>query len=424
MMAQGKQSKLRLESLRLRITKLSSLRDLLSLNTSHGLTERQWSVLERQLGAAESRLLNRLNLAATQGRLVGGHPRNAQQFNELLGEIELALSRAYIFFDTYMDVLTQRSLPELGAMLAGCDALALDALRVNHPALELVEPPVVFCDRGFGASIIRERVSLPDASQNPMPLIQIPYSRLQEKYNLTSVLHEVGHQALVQLGLVKPIREAVETALKQSGASDALSELFGLWSSEIGPDFWAFCLCGSAQALSLRDLLALPKQHTLHVSWSDPHPPPYLRVLISFELNRQMWGAGDWDRWEEDWNALYPLAQVSREARNVLREGKRFIGVVARTLLSARFKALDRRRIPDLFDMDSIHPFKVIARVSASENGSLNLRGLSSGGQLAVFRTLREKSKISDIALDQLMSVWLKHLGARRTLNSVVNSLN
>ena len=84
---------------------------------------------------------------------------------------------AFTFFDTYMDVLTQRRSPELGPVLAGCDVLA--GMRWPGASDATRRPPLVFCDRGFGASIVRESVPFPDGTPNPMPLIQIPYSRLK-----------------------------------------------------------------------------------------------------------------------------------------------------------------------------------------------------------------------------------------------------
>jgi hypothetical protein len=80
--------------------------------------------------------------------------------NSVLGHIELELTKAVTFFDTFLDMLTQRLVPRLGALLAGCDILALDALGKEHAALRIIEPPLVFCDRGFGASILREGIHL------------------------------------------------------------------------------------------------------------------------------------------------------------------------------------------------------------------------------------------------------------------------
>jgi hypothetical protein len=128
-----------------------------------------------------------------------------------------------------------------------------------------------------------------------MPLIQIPYSRLESKYDLTSIIHETGHEAIVRLDLVSMIPKALRLALQRVGAPKLLQDLFSLWSSEIGPDFWTFCNTGIAQSTSIREILSLPPRHVFNFSWTYPHPPPYLRVLPSFEWCRQLWGKGTWD---------------------------------------------------------------------------------------------------------------------------------
>jgi hypothetical protein len=156
----GRTFQARIDSLRLRLHSLSDLRKVVALPPEHDIAERQWSLLLGQLAAAETRLADRVRAGADRHLARVHEPGHARSLNRVLGEIELDLSRAFTFFDTYMDVLTQRRTPELGPLLAGCDVLAWQAMRRDHPALAVIEPPLVFCDRGFGASIVRESVRL------------------------------------------------------------------------------------------------------------------------------------------------------------------------------------------------------------------------------------------------------------------------
>jgi hypothetical protein len=142
---------------------------------------------------------------------------------------------------------------------------------------------------------------MPDGEANPLALIQIPYSRLREKHTLTSILHEAGHQALARMRLSRAIGSAFDEALARGGFSASLRKLGALWAGELGPDFWTFCACGAAQASSARELFALPRAHAAKLSWTDPHPPPALRVLAAFDWCREAWGAGRWDDWEREW---------------------------------------------------------------------------------------------------------------------------
>lgn len=405
---------MRVQSARLRIGDLSSLRRRVALPPEHDITAQQWSALELGLSTAQARLIARLKRAADQYLGNVDDVRVARSLNAVLGEIELELSRTFTFFDTYMDVLSQRYMVDLGPTLAGCDVLAWEAINRDHPALRLTEPPLVFCDRGFGASIIRESVTLPDGTANPIPLIQIPYSRLKEKCNLTSILHEAGHQALARLGLVRVIPDVLRAALARAGASGSMRDLFALWSSEIGPDFWTFCSSGIAGPAGLREILALPPSHVFRVSWSDPHPPPYLRVLLSFEWCRFQWGRGPWDSWEDQWTALYPIDGVGRRSREILKEGVARLPVVARTLLTTRFRALNGRTIPHLFDLASLAPSTLGQVAARARSGRLELTGLAPSAQLAVFRLIKEQGLHSEERLDRVMTEWLTKLGQRR----------
>jgi hypothetical protein len=404
----------RVESLRFRIHSLTSLRRLVALPPACDLSERQWSVLEPQLAAAAARLSTRVRRAVDRWLPRVHEPGAARRLNAALGQVELDLSRAFTFFDTYMDVLTQRRSSELGPVLAGCDVLAAEAMRREHPGLRLVEPPLVYCDRGFGASIVRESVPFPDGSPNPMPLVQIPYARLKQKYNMTSVFHEVGHQALAQIGLVDVLPRALRAALARAGAATEIRDLYALWAFEIGPDFWAFCLAGAAEANALRDLFALPPAHALRIAFADPHPPPYLRALLAFAWCRQMWGRGAWDGWEKEWLSRYPLAAAPPETRRLLVAARAYVPVVANVLFQTRFRPLGGRALPDLFDLAAVAPSRLTRIATGARTGVLQLGGLPACAQLGVFHVLRDAGALDEPRLDRLMTTWLLELGANR----------
>ena len=423
MRARGEGLRRRADSLLFRIHGLIGLRQLVNLSSEQDITARQWSVLEMQLNAASALLTTRTK-AATDSLLPGARDASARRkLNAALGQIELDLSRAYTFFDTYMDVLTQRRSGELGPVLAGCDVLAYQAMRREHPTLTAIEAPLVFCDRGFGAAIVRESVAFPDGTPNPMPLIQIPYSRLREKCNLTSVLHEAGHQSLTRLQLVAALPLAFRAALTRAGAPKPVCDLYALWAFEIGPDFWGFCLSGVAQAAAMRELFAMPPSHALRLSVTDPHPPPYLRVLLAFDWCRRAFGRGRWDAWEQEWELLYPLTGPAGTTRTLLQNARRFVPVVGDALFNYRFRELENRALVDLFDLAAISPSEVRRVAMRASGGTLDLRGLTPCAQLAVFAELREMRAMTEERLDELMTAWLRHLGERRPLKKTTRPL-
>jgi hypothetical protein len=335
----------------------------------------------------------------------------ARHLHDLLGEIELEMTRTYTFFDTYADVLSQRLAPGLGPSLAGCDVIAHDALYKDHPALAMIEPPIVFCDRGFGASVLREGVMMPDNIPNPMPLIQIPYSRLNEKYNLTSIIHEAAHEAMVRLNLVRLLPKVFHEGLQRAGASPEIRDLYCLWASEIGPDFWGFCASGLAQTGTIRDILSLPRQHVLRVSWTDPHPPPYIRVLISIGCCRYKWGHGVWDEWENDWVNQYPLENLTPRVKAIINQAIALVPVITGLLFDTRYQTLGRRSIKDLFDLEQLNPTNIKKYASITELDYTLRKGLSPCAQFAIFRLWKEGNAVDEITLNNKMTRWLTRLG-------------
>ncbi|MBL7798435.1 MAG: hypothetical protein JNJ90_18210 [Saprospiraceae bacterium] len=333
-----------------------------------------------------------------------------QSLQAELGDVELQLTKTFAFFDTYADILSQRLMPGLGRLLAGCDALALDAMRRHHPALDLVEPPLVYCDRGYGASIARQDVRLPDGTPNPMPMIQIPYTRILEKWNLTSVLHEAGHEVMVRLGMVDMWPRIAQAALARQGASAEVQHLFGMWMSEIGPDFWTFGCSGIAAPGGIRELLVLPPAMMLRISETDPHPTPYLRVLINFEWCRQVWGFGLWDQWEQEWLALYPLEDLPEKQRRTLLACRQHLPTLCRAMLQTRLQVLSGKPMTSLFDLNTLHPVHLRRLALDARKGRLNLSGLRPTAHLAVFRLVKELNILSPERLDAVMAQWLKQL--------------
>lgn len=391
----------RRHSLRYRIQALPRLRALVGLGPREDIRPAQWALIERALNAASERLLRRLDQVEAFADAATDRDHNAA-----LGEIELDLSKAYTFFDTYMDVLTQRRSAELGPQLAGCDELAEDALRREHPALRAIIRPLVYCDRGFGASFLREGVPMPDGSSNPLPLIQIPYARLREKHSLTSVLHEAGHYAFNRIGLHAPLANAAAAALRAAGFAPAIGELYAGWMREIGPDFWTFGTAGAAHASGLRELLSLPARIVMKLEPRDPHPPPFLRVLLGFAWCRRAWGAGDWDAWEAEWLRTFGEGDATLAACRAAIPG------VTAMLFTTRFAALDGRTLPDLFDLESLRPDELLARMRGLNQDSPAFLALRPCTQLCVFRLTHEGARATPESIDRAMTGWLTRLAA------------
>ena len=131
--------------------------------------------------------------------------------------------------------------------------------------------------------------------------------------------------------------------------------MFCNWASEIGPDFWTFCCCGTAHALTIKEILSLPSKYVFKVSKFDPHPPPFLRVLLAFEWCRQMWGNGKWDNWQREWIEFYPMHMAPERSWRIFEIGRDLLKIISKILFTAKFSSLNWKSIPSLFDFKSIY---------------------------------------------------------------------
>lgn len=404
----------RYETTKKRILVLSSLRRLVDLSEKENITQNQWRSIESRLAIAQETLLSNLENAGRKYLHQINNPEQARKMNKILGELDLKLTKVIIFFDTYFDILSQRKVSSLNEILAGCDVIAADAVKNKHRLLDLMEDPIVFFDRGFGASIIREGASFPTKIKNPVPLLQIPYSRFISKYDLSSILHEAGHLVMARLGLNVMLPRLFRNVLATTDAPVDIINLYSRWTTEIGPDFWGFCNCGQAQTSSVKEILSLPPQNVFKISFGDPHPPPYIRVLLSIDWCRYQWGNGEWENWQQEWFNFYPIKMAPRETARILEICRKFIPIITKTLFNTRFKFLDGKKLPDLFEMSAISPENIKQIANSIKSGKLNLKGHKPCIQLAVFRWIRDHTNFNEDIIDKLMSDWLIRLGRSR----------
>jgi hypothetical protein len=400
---------LKIHSLRTRARLLTNLRKMLSLQTHQDISAEQWEVLESQLTTVSNKIRQQLRIYTDKYFSERNNVLVRQTLINRLGELEVELTNAYGFYDTYMDILTQRLSNDIGPKLKGCDAIAAYAL--HHGNIEDISvDPLVYCERGFGASTLREGVSIIRNTANPIPFIAIPYSRISEKYNLISIFHEVGHQALVKLNMVSLWQKVFYEAVKRAGGAPLICSFYANWSKEIVPDFWAFCLSGMAQTCSIRDVLILPYNMMFSISTIQPHPPSFLRFLVSIECCRQLWGTGDWDGWEKEWVSLYPLDNLDDSTKQLIAEAKQFIPAIGKALLQTKFKKLNNKPLLSLFSLDKLSPLSLKKMTTVEGVNSAEFKKQSIGFQLAVFRLMREKHAIKQTEIDVLMDKWLQGL--------------
>lgn len=218
--------------------------------------------------------------------------------------LRLRANVALTQLDLFADAVSQRSESETGVFLAGLDVLARDALEVAG-APYMVPRLLCYLDRGLGAAIRRARTRLPGGGNNPVAIIRIPRERMVGLGIASSLVHEVGHQGAALLDLVPTLRRSIQAKAKDPHPDNPWRHWWR-WLSEIVADLWSVSRLGIASTLGLMNVVSLPRAFVFRTNVSDPHPTPWVRVLLSAEIGRQLYPNPLWQRVQTVWREVYP----------------------------------------------------------------------------------------------------------------------
>ncbi|MEV5961050.1 hypothetical protein AB0L70_04765 [Kribbella sp. NPDC051952] len=258
--------------------------------------------------------------------------------------LRLAFQNALAQFDLFSEVITQRSEQDNGVLLSGLDVAAAEALLLPDKYFDA--PPVV-CSlhRGLGGAIRRARTRLPGGGDNPVALIRIPRERMIGYGIASSLVHEVGHQAAALLGLVECLRARLRARKSRLRST---WQLWDRWLGEIVADFWSIARIGIGSTLGLIGLVSLPRGFVFRPPDEDPHPIPWLRVLLSCAIGDRLYPDPQWNRLAKLWQSMYPITDILPEQSAVLDELRASMPELISILVGARPQRLRGRTLGEV----------------------------------------------------------------------------
>ena len=274
--------------------------------------------------------------------------------------LRLRFNAALTQFDLFSDAITQRSENETGVWLSGLDAVASDALALPAGYYEM--PPLLcYLDRGAGAAIRRARTRLPGGGENPVAVIRVPRERMIGNGIASSLVHEVGHQGAALLDLVASIRPMLQAL--QHGRDRFVWQLWERWISEIVADFWAVARVGIASTLGLIAVVSLPRIFVFRLDIEDPHPSPWIRVLLSCAIGERLYPHPQWARVAAMWASFYPLDGLDGERRRVFARLQATLATLAALLAAHRPRRLRGRSLAEVLASPERAPRALAARL-------------------------------------------------------------
>lgn len=329
--------------------------------------------------------------------------RIRMRFNAILSQL-----------DMFTEVVTQRSESRTGPWLSGLDVLADDALRFS-PLVTEPPPLVCYLARGPGAAIRRARTKMPGGDLSPAAIIRIPRERMVGHGIASSLVHEVGHQGAALLGLVDSLRADLSTD-RPPGADPAVWRTWQRWISEIVADLWSVATLGISSTLGLLAVVSLPRFFVFRPSGDDPHPIPYVRVLVSCAIGEALYPHPQWGQMRAAWKNLNPTDGLpdTRQAEFATLEAG--IGDFVRALLTHRSPALAGRTLAEAFPTHERTPARLLALDAAWRGDLAAMARQRPSLVFAVVGQARAAGRITPEAESALISALLRAWALRSTL--------
>jgi hypothetical protein len=353
-------------------------------------------------------------LHSAEGR--SASPEIAQRhFSMLRMRFNITLSH----LDIFAAVLTQRSEQETGIWLAGLDIVAADALSLTGNYYSM--PGVIcFLDRSHGAAIRRARTRLPGGGDNPVAIIRMPRERMIGSGIASSLVHEVGHQAVALLELIESIRPVLR-GLQRNGGEEG--EAWGYWDrciSEILADFWSVARVGITSTLGLMGVVTLPRYFVFRLNLDDPHPVPWIRVRLSCAIGRALFPHPQWDRLENIWLSYYPSKDLESSKRKILELLVKTMPGFATLIAHHRPKSLRGASLQEALQTAERQPARLRALFQSWQVSRSEMYKASPTTVFAVIGQARSEGAITPEVEGRIFAEMLKYWALRDTLDTAV----
>lgn len=330
--------------------------------------------------------------------------------------IRLRFNATLSHFDMFSDAISQRSENGTGVMLSGLEVAAAEALSL--PGGFYDDPPMIcYLDRGPGAAIRRARTRLPGGRENPVAMIRVPRERMVGNGIASSLFHEVGHQGAALLGLVDSVRGALDAriALARTPQERQAWTLWSRWISEILADFWAIGRVGITSTMGLLAVVSLPGYFVFRVNTDDPHPTPWVRVMLSCAMGQALFPHPQWGRLAACWQAFYPLQSTNDEVRPVIARLLQTMPELVALLAGHRPPSLRGQSLGEVLRAPGLEADRLLATLEAWRREPARMRDASPVLVFAVCGQARAAGRLGARAESALLTRLITRWALRST---------
>lgn len=319
-----------------------------------------------------SELRSRAYLFIEKVKTADDNPSRIQNLQAGFTILKLRFNSILDQLDIFADVLSQRSEHDVGVWLSGLDVLAEDGLSIVK-AFSETPSLMVYLDRGHGAAIRRARTRLPGGDENPVAVIQIPRERMVGSGIASSLIHEVGHQAVALLDLIPSLKKDL-IKIQQQRKGTVAWKYFERCISEIIADVWSVGQLGICATLGLMGVVTLPRYFQFRLDLTDPHPAPYVRVQLTCAFGKKIFPHAQWDKIWKLWKTFYHLEGLKNETLQVLYDLEKEMDSFVDLVLNHSTAEMKGKRLIELFPVMERKPenLKKLYHLWKGKKASLN----------------------------------------------------
>ncbi len=330
--------------------------------------------------------------------------------------LRLRFNATLVQFDTFADVITQRSEHETGVWLSGLDVAAADALAL--PEYYAAPPVICYLDRGHGAAIRRARTRMPGGGENPVAIIRVPRERMVGTGIASSLVHEVGHQGAALLDLIRSIRPILKGLQQGNARQQMVWRMWERWISEILADLWSVAKVGVSGTLGLMGVVSLPRPFVFRVNLDDPHPIPWIRVKLSCAMGNALYPHPQWSRLAAMWESFYPTRELDEERQQLIAMLEESIPSFVTLLANHRPPSLRGRSLSEVMAKADRQPARLATMYQAWRASPARLRDATPSLAFAVIGQARADGLISPEAEGNTVANLLTDWALRSTLDT------
>jgi hypothetical protein len=329
--------------------------------------------------------------------------------------LRLKFNVVLVQFDTFADVITQRSENETGVWLSGLDVVAADALAL--PDYYEAPPVICYLDRDIGAAIRRARTRMPGGGENPVAIVRVPRERMIGTGIASSLVHEVGHQAAALLDLVNSLRPALRARQREAAPAPFVWKLWERWISEIVADLWSVARVGIAATLGLMAVVSLPRAFVFRMNANDPHPMPWIRVKLSAAIGQVLYPHPQWRDLSDAWERFYPRHDMTPQTDAVLDALQDSMPAFVALLINHRPRSLRGRSLVEVLETRERQPSRLSALYRAWHTNPSDMYRAQPSLVFAVIGQARSDNQVSPEDESKLLCKLLTFWALRATVN-------